>query len=382
MSLVSPCLPSMSEAFGVSYEGAGGLVGMYFLSYCLSVVVGGPLSDRLGRKPIILAGTALLALGTPALALVPDLGWALVVVLVLGLSCAADVIAQVHLSGLGGDRRGRLLSLGHGVYATGAVLVPILAGAALDAGWTFRDLFWVSGGVCVAVAVFVFTAPGLEVAGPQPSPGPLLGLFRSGPFRKGLVLAFLYVAAEVGLSVWLPTLFLDRHGCSELVASASVAAFWTAMAVGRFGFGPLLDRVDRMRLLALLGGAAAGLSAIGLTTDDATAAFCLLTASGLFHAAVYPLLQSHLVIAVPRTPGAVLGWMAAASAAGGAAGPWIVGALAEALGCGGTGLSAALWINPLLLAVLVATALAGTFQSDQGDSLNRRIWIPPPSSRL
>ncbi|MDN5484874.1 MAG: MFS transporter, partial [Pseudomonas sp.] len=67
-TLYSPALGDIGRAFDVAPERAGQTLSVYFLAFALGVVVWGRLSDRLGRRPVMLTGLAIYV-GASALAL-------------------------------------------------------------------------------------------------------------------------------------------------------------------------------------------------------------------------------------------------------------------------------------------------------------------------
>ncbi|KMT52692.1 MFS transporter [Pseudomonas fildesensis] len=60
-TLYSPALGDIGQAFAVGPERAGQTLSVYFLAFALGVVVWGRLCDRLGRRPVMLAGLAICA---------------------------------------------------------------------------------------------------------------------------------------------------------------------------------------------------------------------------------------------------------------------------------------------------------------------------------
>ncbi len=72
--IVVPLLPAIRYDFpGESVSGLGQLlVGVYSLSYAVLASALGPLSDRVGRLPVMRAGMAVLATATIASALAPS----------------------------------------------------------------------------------------------------------------------------------------------------------------------------------------------------------------------------------------------------------------------------------------------------------------------
>ncbi|CRM43305.1 Inner membrane transport protein YdhC [Pseudomonas sp. 37 R 15] len=67
-TLYSPALGDIARAFAVAPERAGQTLSVYFLAFAVGVVVWGRLSDRWGRRPVMLAGLAIYV-GAMALAL-------------------------------------------------------------------------------------------------------------------------------------------------------------------------------------------------------------------------------------------------------------------------------------------------------------------------
>lgn len=63
-TLYSPALSDISEAFAVTPQAAAQTLSVYFLAFALGVVVWGRVSDRWGRRPVMLTGLMLYAVAT------------------------------------------------------------------------------------------------------------------------------------------------------------------------------------------------------------------------------------------------------------------------------------------------------------------------------
>ena len=64
MSIFLPSLPSMAKDFGVDYGTMQIFISGYFLSLAFFQLIIGPVSDRLGRKPIMLLAISLFTIST------------------------------------------------------------------------------------------------------------------------------------------------------------------------------------------------------------------------------------------------------------------------------------------------------------------------------
>jgi len=118
-------LPLLGHVFDVGPATAGLTVSVVVLAVALGSLVAGPLSDRLGRKPVMVAASAALIIPTLAAALAPTFGSLVLFrglqgLLMPGLTSVA--IAYVH-EAFPARRRGAAM----GVYVAGTVLGGLLS---------------------------------------------------------------------------------------------------------------------------------------------------------------------------------------------------------------------------------------------------------------
>jgi MFS family permease len=120
------------------------------------------LSDRRGRRPVVVAGLGMVAVGTVCLGVLPTLPVLLVASLVAGAGGGLLQPAQgAAVADLVGSRRsgGPALSGFQMASDVGAIVGPLAAGA-LAQYVGFEAAFGVSGAVAVAaMAVWLFTIP-------------------------------------------------------------------------------------------------------------------------------------------------------------------------------------------------------------------------------
>lgn len=82
------------------------LISVYLLSFAVMSLFHGPLSDAVGRKPVILVGGALFVLSSVACALAPNLAWLLVGRAAQGLSAGAgQIISRAIVRDIFADHR-------------------------------------------------------------------------------------------------------------------------------------------------------------------------------------------------------------------------------------------------------------------------------------
>lgn len=147
MGMLLPALPGLQDDMGLSVQQAQWLVSGYLLGFGPSQLLFGPLSDRYGRRPVLLAGLGL-ALAGILLALA---GHASLTALLLGRllqgmgAGCASVIARVSLR----DRfEGPFLRQAMSYFATTMAFVPTIA--PLFGGLLAQHYGWLSVFVCMA----------------------------------------------------------------------------------------------------------------------------------------------------------------------------------------------------------------------------------------
>ncbi|SPA52614.1 putative MFS transporter Major Facilitator Superfamily (plasmid) [Cupriavidus taiwanensis] len=149
--MLAPMLAPLASAFNTSAAHASGLVSAYALSYAAAAPLMGWLSDRAGRRGVLLAAMLLFAVDSIALTLVPTLRAAMALRILGGLAAAAtiptvfaliaDRIPQARQAGAMG---GVMLGMTAGIAAG-----PAVAGLLVEA-WGWRAPFMMIAVSCLA----------------------------------------------------------------------------------------------------------------------------------------------------------------------------------------------------------------------------------------
>ena len=91
--LYLPALPAITQGFGASMGQAQLTLTALLLAFGLSQLVWGPLSDRFGRRPILLWGMGAYTLASVACAFAPDMAWLIAGRTMQGIAMGAGVMA-------------------------------------------------------------------------------------------------------------------------------------------------------------------------------------------------------------------------------------------------------------------------------------------------
>ncbi|HUB45587.1 MAG TPA: multidrug effflux MFS transporter [Acetobacteraceae bacterium] len=280
-----PGLPAIAHSLHTSAAAAGTTLSIFLLGYAAGPLVFGPLSDRLGRRPVLLGGIALFAGAGFICCPAPSIGWVLLARFAQGIGAgigAALPLAIVRDLFEGAAARTRLSQVTL-VFSLGPLLAPTLGGAVmlLD-GW--RAIFFVIG----AVGALLLLVSALGVAESLPherrrslDPRQLLMTYRH-VFGHGTTVGFSLVNALSYACMFAfisgsPLVLIQGHGLSVTAFSAVFACAVCGLICAALIGGRLARHgvpSSRVLLFGLLlgAGATAALLILSLTGRDSVLA--------------------------------------------------------------------------------------------------------------
>ncbi|WP_116186878.1 multidrug effflux MFS transporter [Pectobacterium aquaticum] len=156
-NIILPAFPDIGEQLGASPRELGLTLSSFFITFALAQLVVGPLSDRYGRKKLVLGGLSLFIVGTVVGGLAGSFETLIVgrVIQALGI-CAAAVLARAIARDLfDGETLARARALSLTMIATAAApgFSP-LVGSVLTTTLGWRAIFILVGLAAFVIAVF------------------------------------------------------------------------------------------------------------------------------------------------------------------------------------------------------------------------------------
>ncbi|MER5886279.1 DHA2 family efflux MFS transporter permease subunit [Streptomyces sp. NPDC001941] len=245
--------PDLAVTFGASQNTILWIINVYTLTLAALLLPLGALGDRLGRKPMLVAGLAVFGLASVLAGLAPSAGVMLAARVLSGVGAAMimPVTLAVITSTFPPEQRGRAIGVWTGVAGGGGILGMFLSAALVDAA-SWRWLF-------VLPVVLVLAALGLTLRAVPDSREEKPGSF-------DLVGALTSVVAVVGL------IFVLQEGpergwtapatLTGLVVGVLAAVCFVAWELRRAD-APLLD-VRLFRERGLAGGSVTLLAVFGV----------------------------------------------------------------------------------------------------------------------
>lgn len=130
-NIILPAFPAISVELGTSVKALSATLGTFFVSFAIGQLFVGPLSDRFGRRPLVLGGIAVFVVGSAMCALATSLPQMITgrVVQALGV-CATSVLSRAIARDLfEGQALARALSLMMVAMAAAPGFSPLLGGS-------------------------------------------------------------------------------------------------------------------------------------------------------------------------------------------------------------------------------------------------------------
>jgi MFS transporter, CP family, cyanate transporter len=375
---LAPLVPVIQADLGISHSAMGSVMGAWQLVYIGAAVPCGILLDRLGGRPALLIGIALVALSGLGRALADDYWALLMAVMLFGIggpiisSGAPKIVASIFQ----GSQRG----LAMGIYMTGPTLGGILAltmtHAVLlplfDGNWRAVLALWSAFAVVSAVAWLIiagiagskvagFHEPsGVDAAEHLPSRVVIGQLLRMPAVRLLLFMAVGAFLFNHGLNNWLPELL--RSGGLSVVEAGYWAAFPLLVGIAGSLIIPRLATPPRRIQILFALCLAAAIVSVTLQFTHPLALGATLFLQGLVRSALMTVLILTLM-ELPgigeRNRGVATGLFFSAAEVGGVLGPLGLGLLYDLTGGFGAALyslaavTAAMALGALVLASLV-----------------------------
>lgn len=263
--LVIPVLPRLVEGFlGGETAEAARVFGLFSFAFNLMQFLCAPLlgalSDRFGRRPVILLSNLGLGLDYLLMALAPSLGWLLAGRIAAGICAATVSTAFAYIADVTPpDRRAKAMGMVGVAFGLGFVVGPALGG--LLGATDPRLPFWVAAGL--SGANFLYGLLVLPESLPRDRRGAFvparanpvgaLGLLRARPGLAGLAAVhFLKGLAHVVLPVVFVLYAGWRYGWDEATLGLSLALVGVCSAVAQGALvGPAVARLGERRALLL-----------------------------------------------------------------------------------------------------------------------------------
>lgn len=332
---VGVILPELISTYNLSLTEASAFHYAPMIAIAFSGIALGFLADRWGRKPTILLGLALFSVASVLFFIGETFIWFLLLLVVSG--CAIGLFKTGALALLGditddSKAHSKTMNMVEGFFAVGAILGPAIVTWLLTQALSWKWVYIIAAVICVVLFLIALREqyPSTNKQNNEQAASFTQSLrMVKDPMALGFSVAIaLYVATEVAIYVWMPSL-LNSLPVDGWFATYALTVFFVFRATGRFIGSWLLSLLHWKHLVALFSGIIFALFLLSVLLEGNVAVWCL-PATGLFMSILYPTLNSKGISCfAPSQHGAVAGLMLFFTALSAAVGPFLMALLSD-----------------------------------------------------
>ncbi|MBR4372130.1 MAG: MFS transporter [Victivallales bacterium] len=299
-----------------------------FFSFSVMCFLGGVTSDRIGKRKSLLAACVLISIGCLVMLLAPKFWVVCIAALIVGMGGGGiESISSAGLTDLHPTKSKLFMNLAQIFYCIGANSASVAAGILIGCGISWR---WLYFGTCLlgAALVVCFVFSKFPYKASESATDTNGGVQRVAELLPNIWLPslglFLYVFAETSIYAFGPN-YLKQLGATDKISTLSIAAFWTAVAIGRLlcSFLPQKQTYET----AICGMmTTAGILLIGqVFAQNWQSAIVLMTLTGLACAGAWPMVVSMVTVRNIKYSGTASGFTIGCGAVGCILSPMVLG---------------------------------------------------------
>ncbi|MEW6982574.1 sugar MFS transporter [Colwelliaceae bacterium 6471] len=298
----------------------------------------GYLADKLGRKVTIVIGLMIFSGACFLFALGSSFAYFLLLLALVGTSVGLFKTGALALIGdISQNNKQHTMTMNtvEGFFGVGAMVGPAIVSYLLISGVSWKYLYIAAGLLCVILCIVAMKTqyPAVKKHAQEHINLKDSFIMMKDPHAMGFSFAIaLYVATEVAIYVWMPTLLLEYSGSLVWVATYAISIFFALRAGGRF-LGVWMLKHFKWQQVMFWFSFAVFLCYLGTAVYGVNVAVVLLPLSGLFMSMIYPTLNSKGISCFPKKQhGSVAGVILFFTAVSAAIAPLLMGIVSDLFG--------------------------------------------------
>jgi len=335
---VGVIIPQLIKTYGLNLTQASAFHYVPMIFIAISGLFLGYLADKWGRKTTIVIGLASFSFACFLFSIGSSFYYFLLLLALIGLAVGLFKTGALALIGdisTSNKEHTATMNTVEGFFGVGAIIGPAIVSYLLITGVSWKYLYICAGGLCVLLCLAAMKTDYPKTKTQDQDQINLKNSLKimTDPYAMGFSLAIaLYVATEVAIYVWMPTLLAEYSGSMFWLATYALTIFFVLRAGGRFLGAWILTRFN-WRYVMFWFSLAVFTCYLGTAIFGVDAAVFLLPLSGLFMSMIYPTLNSKGISCFPRAKhGAVAGVILFFTAVSAAIAPLLMGIVSDLFG--------------------------------------------------
>lgn len=334
MTVIGPMLGQIAAEFDLSLSQSGLMYTAEFTGFAVFIVVGGVLSDRIGKRAVMTAVLAVLTVSLFAFSLADSFYFALIVMIFAGGFCGPlESVSTSIMMDLNPGESQKYILTSSVAYGLGAVFGPVVAGICLQNAVPWRSVYVGLSIVCAVMLAISYLAqiPKVHKTGGITLKAAGL-IFRDWRFMLVCACIFLYCGAESSTWGWMSEYMEKGLAFTVLKSSLAIGAFWLSITVGRLICNKIAPHVPARTLVAVLASVSAVVTFVSAFVSSEMFAWVMIVLMGLFYSSQWPLMVGQVVKNHAAYSGTSIAMMACSGGIGMAVIPALLGLIAERFG--------------------------------------------------
>ena len=330
---IGSLLPFIRDARGLEYAFCGMIVSLHSVGNLISSFFAGTFAMAIGRKKSILLFNAFFAVSY-LLIIFGESNLCLVLAfLMTGLARGATSnFSNVTINNLAPGKAWMINGL-HAMFSVGAFAFPILLTvltAVNASGWMYACYFMLAMGILSWLLYSLMPVDEISKKKEKGEKGNL-SFFRETMFWLCTLTLFFYLCVEQGVIGWLVTYFKDTGLLASSLAQIMASVQWIMILAGRLTTAYLSTRMDKGKLLRIMGVGLVLFFIILITGRTTPQIIIGIIGFGYSMAGIYPTTVSFAGRLIQKYP---ISWsfMLTMASMGSIVMPSIIGRIAESAG--------------------------------------------------
>ncbi|PET78069.1 MFS transporter [Bacillus sp. AFS001701] len=392
--MLSITMPSLMKEFNIGKADAGLIATWSLVGMALGGIIGGWLSDRLGRVRMATWMMVLFSVGTALLGFAQTYEQFIIIRLIsaIGIGAEYTICTMLMAEYVPTKKRTTILGTLQAAYSAGYLVAALLAGAILPIyGW--RPLYFIAI-IPVILAVYI----GYKIPEPKgwkdrtqkpkaDKKNEWITIFKEPKTRSififwALTSTFLQFA-YYGIGTWLPTYIVSDLGFDFKKMTGYIVGTYAAAILGKMITGWLADRFGRRTMFIIGGIATAIVLPIVYLYNSPANIIVLLTILGFLYGMPYAVNATYMSESFPtHIRGTAVGGSYNVGRVGSAMAPFIIGVIAESqsIGFGLASLAIAYVLAAVIPALFIREKMYDPFEKKENASFEQKESVRDISS--